>query len=46
MKRNTFLHTTTLTVLAFFALAACRAWAAIRLSQLPGMQSTLKATST
>jgi streptogramin lyase len=37
MKRTTFLHTTTLIVLAFFALAASQAWAAIRLSQPSGV---------
>jgi len=37
IKRNIYLHTTILTVFAFFALAACQAWATIPLSQPSGV---------
>jgi DNA-binding beta-propeller fold protein YncE len=37
MKRTTFPHTTTLTVLAFFALAVCQAWASSPLTQPMGL---------
>jgi len=37
MKRSTFLHSTTLTVLAFLTLAACQAWGAVQLSNPSGV---------